>query len=108
MDLLTAVVSVVLLLPSATFAFLPNGACSVRDQTCEIDGDNLVSIAAEIPNADACREICSQLGNCDYWSYFGASSFPFVSTCILLNNCSVLDVCTVYILIHFNLNQSIT
>ena len=30
--ILSAIVSLFLLLPSATFAFLPNGACSVRDQ----------------------------------------------------------------------------
>ena len=99
MKLLIALVSAVAFLPAATLAFLPNGACSVRDQTCEIDGDNLINVAEEIPSADACRQICSELADCGYWSYFGASSFPFVSTCLLLNNCSVLDPCTVQLLI---------
>ena len=57
---------------------------------CEINSDNLVGVADNVESNTVCRNLCSEVNSCDYWSYFGPSSFPFVSTCFLFNNCSVL------------------
>ena len=64
--------------------------CVFREVACEIDGDNLVGLADNVESNTVCRNLCSEVNNCDYWSYFGPSSFPYVSTCFLFKNCSVL------------------
>lgn len=42
---------------------------------------------------ELCRDKCLEVEDCNMFTHFGASSHPFVSTCILLKSCASLSPC---------------
>ena len=84
----------ILLFPVLTQAQLPNGACSYEDVTCAITEDNLVGLVEGVSSAGECRLICEESSDsCEFYSYFGPTSFPFTQACLLFSNCTTLDPC---------------
>ena len=78
MDVNHHVVAILLLLPSATLALLPNGECSVPDMTCQIDNENVIGIINDAVSAQECKDECQDDSNdCMVYSYYGSAGFPF-------------------------------
>ena len=95
MVLLTILTATLFLLPNFALAQLPNGACSIEEASCEIQEDNLLGILSGISSAEECRQACeNNATTCEYFSYYGPTSFPFIETCLLFSSCPVLDPCT--------------
>ena len=66
--------------------------CSIEERSCVIHEDSLIESFA-VTDLEECRQRCGGLGNCQYFSYFGAGSFPFSNYCMLFSSCSTLDYC---------------
>ena len=66
--------------------------CSIEERSCVIHEDSLIESLA-VTDLDECRQRCGGLENCQYFSHFGAGSFPFSDYCILFSSCSTLDYC---------------
>ena len=95
MVLLTLLTATLLCLPNIALAQLPNGACSIEEASCEIQEDNLLGILSGISSAEECRQACENNSTtCQYFSYYGETSFPFIETCLLFDSCPVLNPCT--------------
>lgn len=85
------VVVVTLLFLSVTKAVLPNGQCYVNNMTCEIS-DNFIGIADNIMSAEDCKRECLENSTgCKVYSYYGPGGVPFRDTCLLFNDCSILE-----------------
>ena len=67
--------------------------CSIEKKFCRIDEENLIEIIIEITDLEECRERCGDVENCQYFSHFGANSFPFSDYCALFSSCSLLEDC---------------
>ena len=92
MDVNHRLIAILLFLPSATLALLPNGECSVPDMTCQIDNENVIGIVNGVESAQECKDECQDDANdCMVYSYYGPAGFPFADTCVLYNSCSVLE-----------------
>ena len=77
--------------PSGIEAQLPNGECTANNVSCQIEGDNLLGIAADISDLNDCLDDAGTLPN--FVSHFGPAGFPFVNTCLYYSSCNALDVC---------------
>merc|ERR1719367_1018496 len=95
MDCRIALAALLLFCPLVTEAQLPNGLCYAEDVTCELQDDNLVGIIGDVSNLADCREECQDdnVTSCNFFTFFGPSSFPFVDTCLLYSTCETLDEC---------------
>ena len=77
---------------SVTDAALPNGECSVEELTCQLENNNVIGIIGGILTAEECKQECQDNSNdCKIYSYYGQGGIPFVGTCILFNDCSILE-----------------
>ena len=77
---------------SVTDAALPNGECSVEELTCQLENNNVIGIISGILTAEECKQECQDNSNdCKIYSYYGQGGIPFVGTCILFNDCSILE-----------------
>ena len=66
--------------------------CSIEERSCVIHEDSLIESLA-VTDLEECRQRCGALENCQYFSHFGANSFPFSDTCILFSSCEELNEC---------------
>ena len=81
-----------MLLLTATEAVLPNGECFVEDMTCELD--NAIGIINGVASAEDCKQQCEDNStDCRVYSYYGQAGAPFRETCLIFNDCPVLDPC---------------
>ena len=88
------VAAALVLFQHVTDAFLPNGECSATDMVCRLDNDNVIGIITDTASAEECEQNCKDsTAGCKVYSYFGKTGVPFVETCILFSECSVLDSC---------------
>ena len=55
--------------------------------------DNTVSIINHISTASACRALCQDESMCTFATFYGADSFPFSETCVLLSSCQGVHDC---------------
>ena len=78
---------------SEAYNDFPLDTCSVEKKFCKINEDNLIEIIIEITDLEECRERCGDVENCQYFSHFGANSFPFSDYCALYSSCSLLEDC---------------
>ena len=84
--------ALLLLFPSVTLALLPNGQCSVRDMACQLESDNVIGIINGVTSAEECKMECEdESNNCKVYSHYGPDGSPFVDSCLLFNNCEVLE-----------------
>ena len=77
---------------SESYDDLPFDKCSIEKKSCEIHEDNLIESFA-VSNREECWQRCGDLENCQYFSHFGAYSFPFSKYCLLFSSCSALKEC---------------
>ena len=70
----------------------PFDKCSIEKKSCKIYEDNLIE-SFSIADREECRQRCGALENCQYFSHFGAKSFPFSNYCVLFSSCSALKDC---------------
>ena len=54
---------------------------------CVAHSENLLNYIGEISSVDECRQLCIDEKDCQYLTYYGASSFPIHKACYLLKNC---------------------
>ena len=66
--------------------------CSIEERSCVIQEDNLIESFA-VTDLEECRQRCGGLESCQYFSHFGAGSFPFSNYCMLFSSCFTLDFC---------------
>ena len=66
--------------------------CSIEERSCVLHEDSLIESLA-VTDVEECRQRCGGLENCQYFSHFGAGSFPFSDYCTLFSSCSTLDYC---------------
>ena len=86
------VIAALLLLPSFSTASLPNGECSVLNMTCQLDNDNVVGIINGVTNQQECMDLCHDNStDCIVYSYYSSDGYPFVDTCLLFSNCTILE-----------------
>ena len=84
--------ALLMLFPSVTLALLPNGQCSVRDMACQLESDNVIGIINGVTSAEECKMECEDdSNNCKVYSHYGPDGYPFVDSCLLFNNCEVLE-----------------
>ena len=67
--------------------------CSIEKKFCTIDEENLIEVIIAITDLEECRERCEDVENCQYFSHFGANSFPFSDYCALYSSCTLLEDC---------------
>ena len=54
---------------------------------CVAHSENLVDYIGGISSFDECRQLCNDEKDCEYLTYYDASSFPISEACYLLKNC---------------------
>ena len=77
---------------SGSYNDLSLDKCSFEKKSCEIHKENLIESFAAT-DREECRQRCGGLENCQYFSHFGAKSFPFSNYCMLFSSCSILEDC---------------
>ena len=64
--------------------------CSVEKRSCQIHEDNLMNSLSGI-EVEECRQLCFDLNDCKYFSYFGPENYPLKDYCMLYSSCSLLE-----------------
>jgi hypothetical protein len=71
---------------------LPDGACSVEGQACQLTEDNFISAVPNV-SIEECRDVCYSDPACKFLSHFGPASIPHQNSCQLVNSCATLVNC---------------
>ena len=86
------VAAALMLFPTITVAALPNGQCFVEEMTCQIDDTNLIGFINGVMTSDDCKQECEDSSSdCKIYSYYGQEGIPFFETCLLFNDCTILN-----------------
>merc|ERR1719153_710997 len=88
--------SITLALPSLLVAQsveFPSGVCSIHDHSCQWD-DNILLLVPHTSSSAQCQQLCQDESGCTYFTYYGSSSFPFSSECVLFSQCPSMEQCT--------------
>ena len=67
--------------------------CSVEGQACVVGQDNLLTSHAGVESVQECGALCTDNLDCEFLTYFGPESFPFMKTCILYSECNNFTEC---------------
>jgi len=66
--------------------------CPVENKFCQLHQDNLIDSISAI-DIDECRQLCIDLNECKFLSYFGSNNYPIYDYCMLFSSCEVLEDC---------------
>ena len=72
--------SILSLLPSSLPSSLP--PCYTDNMQCTLSGGNLVSTQTDVETMELCRAKCLEVEDCNMFTHFEPSSYPFVNTCM--------------------------
>ena len=64
-----------------------------ENSTCAIQDDNLIDSIAKVYTIEECKNICEEVDACQYITYFGSTSFPFVDYCMIFSECPMTNEC---------------
>ena len=67
--------------------------CSTNGVGCEYDENNLISTVFKVPSLPECRQLCIDDDNCEFITYFNASTFPIPKECRLYRSCEIVNDC---------------
>ena len=68
--------------------------CSREGVVCEISENNLLDQVPGVPTLDMCRELCLDMENCQYLSYFDENATPVSGVCELFKTCEAINNCS--------------
>ena len=69
-------------------------SCSQSGE-CDRNGNNMLDIKYHIKNEARCQELCSEITNCNFYTWFSSISDIFTHECFLFSDCGTLDTsCT--------------
>ena len=68
--------------------------CSSNNTACENIDDNLIDAIGGIANVEECRQMCYNIDDCEFFTYYGNSSFPLRNVCFLFQTCEETISCT--------------
>ena len=68
--------------------------CSNPNVGCDYDENNLITTVFQVPSLAECRQLCRDEDNCEFITYFNASSFPIPNECRLYRSCDKVNECT--------------
>ena len=94
-EVILRVAACLTLFSTGTLAVLPNGQCSVEEETCTLTNDNVIGMIYDVKTAEDCRKECENTSDsgCRVYSYYGPAGIPYVETCLLFSYCTTLDPC---------------
>ena len=61
--------------------------CSTEGVECENIGDNLIDSVIHVPTLEECRQLCLDVVNCSFISYFDESASPVSNFCEMFTTC---------------------
>ena len=68
--------------------------CSREGVVCEFTNNNVLDQVPGVPTLVMCRELCLDLENCQYLSYFDENATPVSGFCELFKSCETVNNCT--------------
>ena len=85
-----------ILLVSSSNGFKSPPICSSEGVECDYDDDdtNMIDSVSQIYSEEECRQLCVDLQECDFITYFNASATPLSNFCRLFKTCDNTGECT--------------
>ena len=68
--------------------------CSNEGVECEINGDNLIDAVMHVPTLEECRQLCLDVKECNYETYFNETASPASNLCLLFKTCETTNNCS--------------
>ena len=68
--------------------------CSREGVVCENTNNNILDQVPGVPTLDMCRELCLDVENCQYLSYFDQNATPVSGFCQLFKTCEAINNCS--------------
>ena len=69
-------------------------ACSSDGVACDNTEENLLDQKTEVPTVDMCRDLCLDIEDCQFFSYFDESATQFPGFCKLFKSCETVKNCS--------------
>ena len=85
---------ILLILFAFPLAYSSKLDCFVDNQECEITADTLLETYTGILTAEECGTLCDDGNLCTAFTFFGPTSFPISSTCLLFSSCVEHSECS--------------
>merc|ERR1712110_346076 len=60
---------------------------------CQYDDTNLIDSVSQVHSEEECRQLCEDQQDCEFITFFNASSTPFSNFCRLFNTCENTEEC---------------
>ena len=68
--------------------------CSREGVVCEYGQDNLLDQVPGVPTVDMCRQLCIDMENCQYFTFFNENATPVPGFCELFKSCETVNNCS--------------
>ena len=68
--------------------------CSNEGVECEINGNNLIDAVMHVPTLEECRQLCLDVVECNFETYFDETASPASNLCLLFKTCETTNNCS--------------
>ena len=68
--------------------------CSSGGIACDYTNENIIDQITGVPTVDMCRELCLDINDCQFFSYFDETATPFPGFCELFKSCERINNCS--------------
>ena len=69
-------------------------SCSSANVACDAHDDNVLDNFGGVTKIEECRQMCYDIDDCRFITFYGIDSFPFKETCFLLRSCDETHSCS--------------
>ena len=68
--------------------------CYSDGVACDYTNENIIDQITGVPTVDMCRELCIDIDDCQFFSYFNETATPFPGICELFKSCERINNCS--------------
>ena len=94
--LFNCIFSLLLLISGGNGQKLPRSPvdCNTPGVECKYDEDTLINTIMQVPSVEECHQLCKDMEDCNFITYYDEAAFPVSKMCQLFRTCVSVDECS--------------